>query len=54
MEINFGKYRPIVLKTEVNKLEKILYHRYFLTKIEFDKILIEIPCSLQIIPEGTQ
>ncbi|MBM6876141.1 hypothetical protein [Fusobacterium mortiferum] len=43
MEINFGKYRPIVLKTEVNKLEKILYHRYFLTKIEFDKILIEIP-----------
>lgn len=43
MEINFGKYRPMVLKTEVNKLEKILCHKCFLPKVEFDKILIEIP-----------
>lgn len=43
MEINFNKYRPILLKTEVNKLNKFSDYKYFITKDKFQEILIEIP-----------
>lgn len=43
MEINFNKYKPVVINIEVNKLEKVLNYKYFLKKAEFNKILEIIP-----------
>lgn len=42
MNINFNKYKPIILKIEINKMEKICDYKYFISKQEFEKILDEI------------